>query len=188
MQPARVALFGGSFNPPHAAHVLAAAYVLSVEEIDRVLVVPVWSHPFHKELEAFEHRVAMCRLAMQPIAGATVSEIESELGAPSRTLVTVNRLLGENPGWSLRLVIGADVLGEVGEWYAFDEIRKKAPPLILGRAGVSSDDAPPSVLPDVSSTEIRGALAGPRRETHPLVRRFVPLAVRGYITQHNLYR
>ena len=45
-----VAIFGGSFNPPHVAHVLAAAYALSSAPIDQVLVVPVYQHPFAKEL------------------------------------------------------------------------------------------------------------------------------------------
>ena len=45
-----VAVFGGSFNPPHVAHVLACALVLASEDVDRVLVVPTFQHPFAKEL------------------------------------------------------------------------------------------------------------------------------------------
>ena len=50
----RVAVFGGSFNPPHVAHLLAAVYALSTAPIDEVLVVPVYRHPFSKSLIDFE--------------------------------------------------------------------------------------------------------------------------------------
>src|SRR5579872_1448859 len=55
-----VAVFGGSFNPPHVAHVLACALLLSVQQVDRVLVVPTFRHPFAKSLAAFEERLRMC--------------------------------------------------------------------------------------------------------------------------------
>src|SRR5207245_3074255 len=62
-----IALFGGSFDPPHVGHLLAAAYVLAVEPIDELWLVPVYQHPFAKPLVAsYEHRVALCeRLATQ---------------------------------------------------------------------------------------------------------------------------
>jgi nicotinate-nucleotide adenylyltransferase len=60
----KVACYGGSFDPPHVAHVLLAAYVLTVEAFERVLVMPVFSHAFDKQLAPFEHRLRMCELAM----------------------------------------------------------------------------------------------------------------------------
>ena len=59
----RVALFGGSFNPPHVGHVLAVTYALSVGLVERVLVVPVFEHALGKRLAPFEHRVEMSRRA-----------------------------------------------------------------------------------------------------------------------------
>ena len=70
----RVAIFGGSFNPPHVAHALAVVYALSVAPIDEVLVVPVFRHPFSKELAPFEDRVRMCELAAERIRGQTVEQ------------------------------------------------------------------------------------------------------------------
>ena len=88
----RVAIFGGSFNPPHAAHQLVALYVLETQPIDELWLVPVFAHPFNKQLAGFDDRVAMCELAVAALgARAKVSRAEAELAArpgfvASRTL------------------------------------------------------------------------------------------------------
>jgi len=56
-----IALFGGSFDPPHVGHLLAAAYVLATEPVDELWLVPVFEHPLGKKPAApFEHRVELC--------------------------------------------------------------------------------------------------------------------------------
>jgi nicotinate-nucleotide adenylyltransferase len=157
---------------------------------DQVLVVPVFEHAFGKELAPFGHRVAMTRLAMRDLDRAVVSTIEQELGTPTRTIRTIEHLRSRHPEWICRLVVGADVLAETPSWQAFDEIRQKAPLLILGRVGVSHPDAPPSVLPDVSSTEVRDRLARVRGRAveDAELARLVPRAVLEYIDEHGLYR
>src|SRR6476660_232974 len=111
-----VALFGGSFDPPHVGHVLAVSYALSTGPFDGLLVVPVLAHAFGKHLAPYEHRVAMTALAMSDLPRATVSTVEETLGAPSRTLRTVQHLKQAHPDWNLRLVVGADVHLERHEW------------------------------------------------------------------------
>ena len=185
----QVALFGGSFDPPHVAHVLAAAYLLSVHGVDRVVVVPVYAHAFDKHLTAFEHRVAMCRLAMSILERVEVSEIERRLGSPSRTLRTVEQLSAEHPEWTLRLAVGADVLADAHKWLAFDEITRKAPLIVLGRAGSERADAPPPLLPRVSSTRVRALLARTGdADARAELEAVVPRDVRDYIEKHELYR
>jgi nicotinate-nucleotide adenylyltransferase len=159
----RVAVYGGSFNPPHVAHVLAAAYVLSTGDVDRVLVVPVYEHAFEKQLAPFADRLRMCELAMSTLNGATVSDVERHLEPPSYTLHTLLHLEKIHPDWRMRLIVGADVLHEAPRWHAFERVCELAPLLPLGRVGVDHRDAPPAVLPDVSSTEVRAWL-GQRRE------------------------
>lgn len=185
-----VAVFGGSFDPPHVGHVCAVEYLLSMGEFDRVLVVPVFAHAFGKELAAFGHRVAMTRLAMQDLDRAEVSTLEQELGTPSRTIRTIERLRAVHPEWDCRFVVGADVLAETASWEAFDEIVRQAPLFVLGRVGVTHADAPASVLPDVSSTDVRervARLAGRAAEDEELAR-LVPGRVLRYIDEHGLYR
>jgi nicotinate-nucleotide adenylyltransferase len=184
----RVGLFGGSFNPPHVAHVLAATYVLSIGEIDEVRVVPVFSHAFDKALAPFDDRVEMCRLALGWIPHVIVSDVERYLGTPSRTLHTVKHLLGEHPDWQLRLIVGSDVLAQVDQWHAFESIAEVAPPLVLGRAGAGEPNAPAPFLPNISSTELRRALARGNPADTALIEQLVPAAVRRYIQARALYR
>ncbi len=185
----RIAVYGGSFNPPHVAHVLAAAYALSAAPIDRVLVVPVFHHPFAKELAPYDDRLALCRAAFGLLPGVEVSTIERDLGGDSLTLRTVEELRRLRPDWALRLLIGADVLGDLPKWHRWDRIAELAPPLVLGRRGFSGAGgglaAGPDLLPAVSSTTIRAACAAGDLDD---VRELVPTGVAEYITAKGLYR
>jgi nicotinate-nucleotide adenylyltransferase len=182
----RVALFGGSFNPPHIGHVLAAAYVLGIGWVDRVLVVPVFEHALGKQLERFEHRVEMSRRAFGWLPGVEVSTVEATLGSPSRTLRTIEALEKAHPEWELRLLVGSDITGEIEKWHAYDEIARRAPPLVLGRAGVGGEPGAPRLLPEVSSTEVR-ALLGQHDEPSALDA-LVPRSVLAYARAQRLYR
>jgi nicotinate-nucleotide adenylyltransferase len=181
-----VAVFGGSFNPPHVGHVLAAAYVLAVHDIDEVLVVPAYRHPFHKELCSFDHREAMARLAFRDLPRVTVSPIERELGAPvSRTVDTLEGLLARHQDWRLRLVLGADVLHDRDKWHRFERVVELAPLIVLGRVGVRHLESPRPVLPEVSSSEVRAAVA---RGDDDALAALLPRAVRDYVAREGLYR
>jgi nicotinate-nucleotide adenylyltransferase len=182
----RVAIFGGSFNPPHVAHALACALLLSIEDVDRVLVIPTFRHPFAKALAPFEDRLAMCELAMGWIPGVEVSPVEAELGGESRTLHTLEHLTNKHPDWRLRLVIGGDILAEAHRWYGFDTISAIAPPLVLGRAGAGADvaSAGRALLPDVSSTQVRALVAAGAWDE---LARLVPRRVLDYVRSRSLY-
>jgi nicotinate-nucleotide adenylyltransferase len=188
----RVALYGGSFNPPHVGHVLGAVYALSTAPIDEVLVVPVYRHPFAKNLAPYAERLTMCELALGWIPHVTISRVEEELGGESLTLRTVEHLIATKPDWSLRLLVGSDVLADLPKWHRWDRIAALAPPLVMGRAGVDAasvdvtwvgkpEDA---MLPRVSSTEIRAALAAGKIDE---VRALVPARVLDHIAEKGLY-
>ena len=181
-----VVVFGGSFNPPHIAHVLGVAWVLATSDIDLVLVVPAFRHPFAKSLAPYADRVKMCELAMAWLPRVEVSRLEEELGGESRTLRTIEHLAKTHPDYKLRLLIGSDVLLESPKWFRFDAIAELAPPLVLGRAGFdATPQAPPTLLPGVSSTEVRALMAEGRwDELEPLV----PRAVVAYAKERGLYR
>ncbi len=208
----RFGVFGGSFDPPHVAHVLAVRAVLASGEVDRVLVLPVHGHAFGKRMESFEHRAEMCRLAFADVPGAQVNELERELPPPNYTLHTLEALSERMPGAALRLIVGGDVLRDHGKWYRWDDVVRLAPVIALGRVGVPAVDAPPPVLPDVSSTEVRTWLARRGYERGELARarsapagfgpgevsvdlearrrlaEVVPRQVLDYIDEHDLYR
>jgi len=183
----QVGIFGGSFNPPHVAHVLAALYVLSCSGLDRVVVIPAYQHPFAKSLAPFEDRLEMCRRAFEPISRRVeISPVEEELGGESRTVRTLEHLQASHPDWRMRLIVGADIVHEMDRWLSPERVRELAPPIVLGRIGVPAatgyEDAP-RVLPEVSSTAIRAALAA----GEPLDA-LVPRAVLAWIRERGLYR
>ncbi|MBW2464430.1 MAG: nicotinate (nicotinamide) nucleotide adenylyltransferase [Deltaproteobacteria bacterium] len=182
-----IAVYGGSFDPPHVAHVLCAAYVLSTAAVDEVLVVPTFSHALDKEPGApFEHRFRMAELAMGELPRARVSRIEEELGGKSRTLTTLEALRARHPDATFRLVIGADILAETHRWHRWDRVVELAPPIVIGREGVADVEADVDhtlAMPEVSSTDIRARLA----EGRP-VDGLVPTVVADYVRRHGLYR
>jgi nicotinate-nucleotide adenylyltransferase len=180
---ARVALFGGSFNPPHVAHQMAMLLLLETEPVDEVWMVPTFRHAFGKDLARFEDRVEMCRRAAGPLGQRVqVSEVERELGeatgAPSRSYDTVVELRRRHPGASFRLVVGADILAERDAWHRWDDLVALAPLIVLGRGSEEG-----VALPPVSSTAVRERLAAGQSAV-PLV----PRSVMDYIAERGLYR
>ena len=179
------AVFGGSFNPPHLSHVLAVAVVLSRFDVARILVVPTHQHPFAKSLAPFDDRVKMCELAMGWLPRVVVSRVEEEIGGESKTLHTIEHLLAKHPDWNLRFLMGADIVVESKKWYRFDRVAELAPPIVLGRVGVTYEGAPVPVLPAISSTEVRAKIAEGAFDELEVV---VPREVLHHIRERGLYR
>jgi nicotinate-nucleotide adenylyltransferase len=177
---------GGSFDPPHVAHVLLAAYVLAIDEVDEVMIVPVFEHAFGKQLAPYTERMKMCELAFAGVAHVTVSRIEEDLPRPNRTLVTLQRLQQLHPDRAFRLVIGSDVLADTPKWHAFDQVMRLAPLLVIPRPGSAPPEA--CVLPDVSSTQLRELLARRDKEAQALLARLMPRAALSYALDRGLYR
>jgi nicotinate-nucleotide adenylyltransferase len=182
-----IALFGGSFNPVHAAHQLVALYVLETQPVDELWFVPTYVHPFHKPLEPYEHRIAMCELAAAALGTrAKVSRAEQDLaGRPgfvaSRTIELLEMLALAHPGKTFRLVIGSDILAETDKWHRWDAVVAAAPPIVIARPGYPGGEG--AVMTEVSATHIRELLARRDEEAH----RLVPRAVMSYIARHGLY-
>lgn len=186
--PKSVAIYGGSFDPPHVSHVLAAVCALKLGGFERVLVLPVYEHAFHKRLTPFVHRLEMCRVSFAGIAGVEVSALESELETPSLTLRTLEHLSRQHPDWSMRLLVGTDVLGDTAKWHAFDRISALAPPYVVGRPGYEHPGVHGALLPDISSTRVREALLHRTLpENAEFLARSLPSAVLAYIAAHGLY-
>ena len=159
----RVAVYGGSFNPPHLAHEMVAKWVLDSASADAVWLVPVYRHAFEtthsKVLAPFEQRLRWCEAMAAGFGGGVqVSSVESTLPTPSFTIDTLRHLASHYPQHEFRLVIGADILDQVDGWKDWDAIVVDYPPIVVGREGYSSPDGVP-VFPAVSSTEIRDRLA-----------------------------
>ena len=177
----RVALFGGSFNPPHLGHQLLALSVLETHPIDQLWLIPCFKHPFEKALAPFLHRLAMCRLAAAALGPrALVDDVEARLGGESRTFLTVQALRSQHPDVEFQLVIGADLRPEVASWYKADELQRTLSFIVVGRAGYPA--AGSVEMPAVSSTDVRARLADGRS-----VDGLVSRAVLDYVQANKLY-
>ncbi len=154
----RVAVFGGSFNPPHVGHAMVAAWVRWVDLADATWLVPAYRHAFDKALVPFERRLAACqRLCARLGPGHLTCDIESRLPTPSYTINTLRALSEQHPGLSFRLLLGADNLPAVHKWRAWPAIEAEFSPIIVGRGAEGPEGAPR--FPDVSSTDIRRRVA-----------------------------
>ncbi len=194
----RVALFGGSFNPPHVAHQLVALYVLETQPVDELWWVPVYEHVFGKQLASFADRVTMCELAIAALGPrAKVSRAEEAWAQQpgfqgSRTLDVIEYLVATHPGLQPRLVIGTDILADTPKWHRWADVVAAAPPIIVGRAGHSLPDGSTATgvtMPAISSTHIRevvNAVAAPRDDAE--LRSLLPTSVLEYIDSRKLYR
>ena len=183
-----VAILGGSFNPPHVAHVMAAYWALATQRVDEVWLLPAFRHPFGKALAPFEHRVRMCELAVSDLDASRVSvcTAEAELASDplgGRTARTLEHLAARHPATRFALVVGTDVLGETDSWYRWDRVKELARIVVVGRQGHPEGAAGAPLLPPISSTAVRERLA--RGEDASAL---VPARVLDYIAAHHLYR
>ncbi|HXI58994.1 MAG TPA: nicotinate (nicotinamide) nucleotide adenylyltransferase [Polyangia bacterium] len=185
----RVALFGGSFNPPHVAHQMVALYVLETAAVDQLWFIPCFQHAFGKPLAPFDDRFAMCQLAAVSLGPRVqVNDVEREIAQPSRTLVTVHALMARHPEHQFSWIVGGDLVPEIDSWYGAAELRRTVPFLIVGRASAALGLAGAAVsatvmMPAVSSTDVRRALAEGKS-----VEGLVPRTVLDYIYQRGLFQ
>jgi nicotinate-nucleotide adenylyltransferase len=185
----KIALLGGSFDPPHNAHQEACRYLLDQEDFDRVWLLPAYRHAFGKEMASFDHRAAMCALLSKPFRGRVlVSEVERNLAGSgvNRTIDTVQYLKVHHPHEDFTFVIGSDNLDQLNEWKDIERLKHEVPFLVLRRPG--SPDQPGwtfsrITLPDISSTQIRD-----RMSKGDPVTGLVTDPVQAYIREHSLYR
>lgn len=179
---ARVALLGGSFNPPHVAHALLAHAALATLDVDAVWVLPCADHPFAKALAPFAARVEMCTAAFRHLAACAVVDVEARLPQPSYTVDTLRALRSARADLSFTLLVGADILAELPRWKEPDALRALATLAVFPRAGHAGGELA-VVLPDVSSSDVRRAIA--RGEG---ARGVLDRAVVDVIERHGLYR
>jgi nicotinate-nucleotide adenylyltransferase len=180
----RVAIFGGSFNPPHVAHQLVALYLLETRPIAELWMIPCFRHPFEKTLAPFQDRLEMCERLAAPLAPRIkVSDVEGRLGGESRTLLTVRALQAQHPENEFLVVIGQDLEQESHRWFGAAELRERTPFIVVGRTGFARSGSDQQIdMPAVSSSEIRQRLQNRQPVEH-----LVPRRVLDYIRQRGLY-
>jgi nicotinate-nucleotide adenylyltransferase len=186
---ARTALFGGTFDPIHNAHLAIADEAASRLGLQRILFVPA-ANPPHKPgaaIASWEDRVRMAELACAADPRFEVSRIE-EHANPSYSIDTIEKLLALGAG-PLAFLIGADAFAEIRTWRRWADVVRLVEFIVVTRPGARYD-CPPGArvreLPDlhlpVSSSAIREGIAHGARDLP------APAAVLRYIEEHGLYR
>lgn len=182
-----IGLFGGSFNPPHVCHTLVTVWALETRDLDEVWWIPTYEHAFGKDLVDYEHRRRMCQRALRRVDDVCISDIERDIGGESRTIDTVRELEWRRPDDEFSLIVGSDILEETDEWKAWEELVDRVELVVVHRSGYDEEagEASDFWLPDVSSSDIRGALREGNREA---LGDWMADSVLRYVDEHDLYR
>jgi nicotinate-nucleotide adenylyltransferase len=132
-EKATVAIFGGSFDPPHTGHQAIVTEALKALEIDTLLVVPTYLNPFKKHTLATPHqRLAWCQTLFDSYSKVEVSDFEVEQGEPTYTATTIRHF---QQYYTVKyLIIGADNLESLHKWYAFEWLNQHVVWVIASRS------------------------------------------------------
>lgn len=189
-----IGLFGGSFNPPHIAHLVVAEVVCDQFGLNEVWWIPTAAPP-HKsgeELVSVEHRLAMTRRVVEPNAAFRICDLEVQREGVSYTVDTLRVLQDMHPETDFALLLGSDSLDYFGKWHRPDEIAERVPLIVYKRPGAIEAVAEPrfanhvryasAPIMEISGTEIRA-----RRRAGRSIRYLVPEPVHTYIETYDLY-
>lgn len=200
MKPAairRLGMFGGSFDPPHNAHVALVETAVRQLALDALRVFPT-GQAWHKAraLSPVEDRLAMAQIAFGGMSRVSVDDREMRREGATYTIDTLRELQKEFAGAQLFLVIGGDQAAVLETWREWREIIRIATVSVAGRPDSTGASAAPdsSAAPSgpfealqlpptsISATDIRQRVAA-----HKGVEHLVPGGVARYIAQHHLY-
>ncbi len=184
-------ILGGSFDPIHHGHLIAADRAAEALGLDTVLFIPCARQPLKPQdpVADAERRLAMLRLAIRGYARFALDTCELERPGPSYTVDTLRMLRVRWPQERLVLILGADSAATLSRWRAADEIARLSEIAVLTRPGA----------PDVTSVFVKHLVATPAIEisasdirarclTGKSIRYLVPESVALYIAQHGLYQ
>jgi nicotinate-nucleotide adenylyltransferase len=182
----RIAIFGGTFDPVHSAHLEMARRAADQYRLDRVLFIPAGNPPHKRADASFEHRYRMVELACAADPRFVASRLEEGAGK-SYSIDTIERVMAANTG-ALFFIIGSDAFAEIQTWRRWEDLIRAVEFIVVARPGHEISGPPgarvhrleSAELP-VSSSDIRDALA---RGESPAE---LPPAIADYIRAQRLY-
>lgn len=189
----RIGIFGGTFDPPHIGHLVAALEVRDALDLDRMVLVPAnvpWQKVGTRDITAASIRLELTRAAIEGLTGLEVSDREIRRGGDSFSVDTVEELLAEDPTRQVFVVVGADTEALLDTWERIGDLRAQATVVVVSRGADQLPTGPGApvervVIPrlDVSSTELRSRVADDRS-----IAVLVPPAVQVIVEARRLYR
>ncbi len=193
-RPPRVGIMGGTFDPIHHGHLVAASEVADLFDLDEVVFVPT-GQPWQKaerEVSPAEHRYLMTVVATASNPSFWVSRVDIDRPGPTYTVDTVSDISALRPGSELFFITGADALQAILSWKDADELFQKCHLVGVTRPGyhLSGDHLPPDIvtLLDVPAMAISSSAVRQRVQAGRPVWYLVPDGVVQYIAKHQLYR
>lgn len=190
----RIGIMGGTFDPIHHGHLVAASEVQSVFDLDEVIFVPTWAQPFKKDrvVTPAEHRYLMTVIATASNSRFTVSRVDIDRGGTTYTIDTLHDIAARYPGAELFFITGADALAQILTWKDNEEIFSLAHMVGVTRPGhVLSDTGLPQdkvSLVEVPAMAISSTDCRERVGRGSPVWYLVPDGVVQYIRKYGLYR
>ena len=162
----RLGVFGGTFDPPHIGHLVAAVNVRYELSLDRVLLIVnniPWQKVGNRPISPAVDRLAMVEAAVLGVEGLEASAVEIDAGGPSYTADTLASLLAQDPARDLFVILGADAAAGLDTWERADEVRALATIVVVERPGAKEAEPLPGwrwervEVPrlEVSSTDLR---------------------------------
>ena len=188
----RIGVMGGTFDPIHHGHLVAASEVRHSFELDEVIFVPTGRPYMKAAVSDAEHRYLMTVIATASNPDFTTSRVDIERGGPTYTIDTLRDLKAQYPDADLFFISGADAIAQILDWKNIDELWELAHFVAVSRPGhaLSISGLPPQ---RVSSLEVP-ALAISSMDCRARVGRGFPVWYLGpdgvvqYISKHHLYR
>jgi nicotinate-nucleotide adenylyltransferase len=187
--PARVGIFGGTFDPPHFAHLALAEWARIELALDQVWFVPAGEPP-HKRRGApspARHRLAMTRLAVRGNPAFRVTPLECRRAGPSYTVDTVRAFAAAHPRARLHLIMGADMLATFQHWREPAAIAARATLVVAVRPGARVARRRGVVVLSNPGLEVSSQALRARARAGRSIRYLVPDAVARYAARHRLY-
>jgi nicotinate-nucleotide adenylyltransferase len=191
---ARVGIMGGTFDPIHHGHLVAASEVQSLFDLDEVIFVPT-GEPWQKSerrVSTAEHRYLMAVIATASNPRFWVSRVDIDRHGPTYTIDTIRDIAEQRAGAELFFITGADALGQILSWHDAEEALKMARFVGVTRPGYELSDAhlpgDSVTLLDVPAMAISSSDCRDRVHAGQPVWYLVPDGVVQYINKHRLYR
>lgn len=133
----RVAVFGGSFDPPHIGHDMIVKKALSSLDIELLFITPTWLNPFKQGFFAPpKQRLKWVKALWQDLEKVQICEFELDSKRPTPTIETINYLYANFPIKKCFLIVGADNLQSLEKWQNYEELRKKVEIVVALRDGI----------------------------------------------------